>query len=107
MSQHLDTLKICELNDGRRFKLVFFRHRNNNRAAENSSNNENTIESIALWLSVWKKWCLEKGIAKEIENYDPTHLDTFLEQFYAEIKPDMVKPRKRRFHFIESHSDID
>ena len=44
---------------------------------KNSSNNENTIESITLWLSVWKKWCLEKGIAKEIENYDPTHLDTF------------------------------
>ena len=74
---------------------------------KNSSNNENTIESIALWLSVWKKWCLEKGIAKEIENYDPTHLDTFLEQFYAEIKPDMVKPRKRRFHFIESDSEIN
>ena len=65
---------------------------------KNSSNNENTIDSIALWLSLWKKWCLEKGIAKEIENY---------EQFYAEIKPDMVKPRKRRFHFIESDSDID
>ena len=74
---------------------------------KNSSNNENTVKSTAFWLSVWKKWCLEKGIAKEIENYDPTHLDTFLEQFYAEIKPDMVKPRKRRFHFIESDSDIN
>ena len=29
-------------------------------------------ESTAFWLSVWKKWCLEKGIAKEIENYEPT-----------------------------------
>ena len=34
MSQHLDTLKICERNDGRRFKKVFFRHRSNNTAAE-------------------------------------------------------------------------
>ena len=40
-----------------------------------SSNNENTsIKSTAFWLSVWKKWCLEKGIAKEIENYEPTQL---------------------------------
>ena len=53
---------------------------------KNSSNNENTIESITLWLSVWKKWCLEKGIAKEIENYEPTRLKTLLERSYAEIK---------------------
>ena len=25
--------------------------------------------NFAFWLSVWKKWCLEKGIAEEIENY--------------------------------------
>ena len=31
---------------------------------ENNSNNENTVKSIAFWLSIWKKWCLEKGIAK-------------------------------------------
>ena len=53
---------------------------------KNSSNNENTIESITLWLSVWKKWCLEKGIAKEIENYEPTQLNTLLERSNAEIK---------------------
>ena len=41
-----------------------------------------------FWLLVWKKWCLKKGIAKEIENY-------------------VVKPRKRRFHFIDSFSDTD
>ena len=76
-------------------------------AAEKQLKQRKHCESTAFWLSVWKKWCLEKGIAKEIENYDPTHLNTFLEQFYAEIKPDMVKPRKRRFHFIESDSDID
>ena len=34
---------------------------------KNSSNNENTVKSTASWLSVWKKWCLEKGIAKEIK----------------------------------------
>ena len=34
---------------------------------KNSSNNENTVKSTAFWLLVWKKWCLEKGIAKEIK----------------------------------------
>ena len=42
--------------------------------------------STAFWLSVLKKWCLEKGIAKEIENYEPTQLNTLLERFNAEIK---------------------
>ena len=37
-------------------------------------------------MSVWKKWCLEKGIVKEIEHYGPTQLNTLLERFYAEIK---------------------
>ena len=40
---------------------------------KNSSNNENAEKSTATWLSVWKKWCLEKEIAKEIENYESTH----------------------------------
>ena len=53
---------------------------------KNSSNNENTVKSTAFWLSVWKKWCSEKGIAEEIENYEPTQLNTFLERSYAEIK---------------------
>ena len=43
---------------------------------KNSSNNENTVKSTAFWLSVWKKWCLERGIAKEIENDEPTKLNT-------------------------------
>ena len=34
---------------------------------KNSSNNKSTVKSIAFWLSVWKRWCLEKGIAKEIK----------------------------------------
>ena len=29
-----------------------------------------------FWLSVWKKWCSERG--KEIENYEPTQLNTLL-----------------------------
>ena len=43
---------------------------------KNSSNNENTVKNIALWLSVWTKWCSEKGTAREIENYEPTQLNT-------------------------------
>ena len=53
---------------------------------KNSSDNENAVKSTAFWLSVWKKWCLEKGIAKEIENYEPTQLNTLLERSNAEIK---------------------
>ena len=34
MAQRLDTLKICERNNGRCFKEVFFRHLSNNAAAE-------------------------------------------------------------------------
>ena len=53
---------------------------------KNSSNNENTVKSTAFWLLVWKKRCLEKGIAKEIENYEPTQFNTLLEWSNAEIK---------------------
>ncbi|CAH3039121.1 unnamed protein product [Porites lobata] len=44
---------------------------------KNCSKNENTAKSTDFWLSVWKKWCLEKKITDEIEN---------LEHFYAEVK---------------------
>ena len=50
------------------------------------SDHENAVKSTAIWLSVWKKWCSEKGIAKEIENYEPTQLNTLLERSNAEIK---------------------
>ena len=53
---------------------------------KNSFYNKNTVKSTAFWLSVWKKWCLEKGIAEEIENYEPTQLNTLLERSNAEIK---------------------
>ena len=51
------------------------------------------MKSTAFRLTVWKKWFLEKGIAKEIENYEPTQLNTLLKWFFAEIKTNMVKPR--------------
>ena len=74
---------------------------------KNSATNENTVKSTTFWLSVWKKWCLEKGIAREIENYEPTQLNTLLKRSNVGIKKSVVKPRKRRFHFIESDSDTD
>ena len=54
-------------------------------AAENLKQRKH-CEKHCVWLSVWKKWCLEKGIAKEIENYEPTQLNTLLERSNAEIK---------------------
>ena len=52
---------------------------------KNCSKNENTAKSTDFWLSVWKKWCLEKKITDEIENYEPAELNTLLEHFYAEV----------------------
>ena len=68
---------------------------------KNSSNNENTVKSTAFWLSVWKKWCLEKGIAKEIENYEPSQPDTLLERSNAEMK------KQTWLNLVESDSDPD
>ena len=65
---------------------------------KNSSNNENTVKRTDFWFSVWKKWCLEKGIAKEIENYDNST---------PKSKTNMVQPRKRQSHFIEGDSNTD
>ena len=41
---------------------------------KNCSKNENTAKSTGFWLSVWKKWCVEKEITDEIENYEPAEL---------------------------------
>ena len=72
---------------------------------KNSSNTENTVKSNNLWLSVWRKWCLEKGIAEEIENYEQTQpLTLCSSDSTPKLKANMIKPRKRRFHFIESDS---
>ena len=70
---------------------------------KNGSKNENTVKSTAPCSCR----CLGKGITKQIGNYEPTQLNTLLERFCAEIKKNMVKPRKRRFHFIESDLDTD
>ena len=44
------------------------------------------MKSTAFRLTVWKKGFLQKGITKEIENYEPTQLNTLLERSNAEIK---------------------
>ena len=46
---------------------------------KNNSHDENSVKSTAFW-------CSDKGIAEEIENYEPTQLNTLLERLYAEIK---------------------
>ena len=120
MSQHLDTLKICERNNGGVLSRFAFATattiqqlkttlnnentvkkttlNNENTVKKNNPkqrkhckkkttlNNENTVKSTAFLLKVWKKWCLEKGIAEEIKSKKPNQLNTLLERFYAEIK---------------------
>ena len=44
------------------------------------------MKSTAFSLSLWKKWCLEKRIAEEIENYESAELNSLFERFYAELK---------------------
>ena len=79
------------------FSVGFVRHSSWKQQLKNSSNNENTVESTAFWLSVWKKCCLEQAIAKEIENYQPTQLNTLLELLYAEI---IKKHGSQRFNSL-------
>ena len=55
-------------------------------AAEKQLKHRNHCKKQYFLVVGWKKWCLKKGIAKEIENYEPTQVNTFLERFYAEIK---------------------
>ena len=74
---------------------------------KNSSNNENTVKSTAFWLSIWKKWCLEKEIAKEIKITSRSSLTLCSSDSTPKLKTNMVEPRKRRFHSIESDSDTD
>ena len=81
MSQHLDTQKICERNNGRRLKLVFFCHRNNYSAAEKQLLQRKRCKNHCFLVVGLEKVVLEKGIAKEIENYEPAQLNTLLERF--------------------------
>ena len=68
MSQYLDTLKIASETVVGFFSRFSYATATAIQRLKNSSNNENTIKSTVVWSSVWKKWFLEKGISKEIEN---------------------------------------
>ena len=43
-------------------------------------------KELILYCFITNDWCLEKGIVEEIENYEPTQLNTLLERSHAEIK---------------------
>ena len=86
MLQHLATMKFASETMAGLLSRFPFATATTIQQLKNSSNNENTVKSTAFWLSVWKKWCLEKGIAKEIGNHEPTQLNTLLERSNAEIK---------------------
>ena len=55
-------------------------------AAEKQLKQRKHCKKHYFWLSVWNKWCLEKEIAKEIEDYELTQLNTLFERSNAEIK---------------------
>ena len=58
---------------------------------KNSSKNKNTVKSTAFWLLVWKKWCLEKRIAEEIENYKPQGSTLCSSDSMPNLKTNMVR----------------
>ena len=62
---------------------------------KNSSNNENTVKSTAFWLSIWKKWCLEKEIAKEIKITSQPSLTLCSSDPTPKLKTNMVNPQKQ------------
>ena len=53
---------------------------------KNNSKNENTNKSTVFWLSVWRKWCVEKKNQSEIQNILPVELNILLEGMYAKVK---------------------
>ena len=87
-----------------------FCHRNNYRGAENCSKNENTAKSTGFWLSVWRKWCEEKELTDEIENYyEPAELNTLLEHFYAEVnnkKGEDYEPERLKVMMASLHRHL-
>ena len=74
---------------------------------KNSSNNKKIVKSTAFWLSVWKKWCLEKGLPRKLKITNQLSLTLCLSGSALKLKTNEVKPRKQWFHFIESDSDTD
>ena len=71
---------------GGRVEYVFFRHRNNNTAAEKQLQQRKHCKKHYFLVVGLEWWCLKKRIAKEIENYELTQVNTLLERFYVEIK---------------------
>ena len=71
-----ENLKNCERNNGRCFEQVFFRHR----SWKTTLTTKTLLKALLFGCPVGKKWCLEKGIANEIENYELTRLKTLLER---------------------------
>ena len=53
---------------------------------KNSSKKKIPIKVPFFWLSVWRKWCVEKEIQSEIQNIPPVVLNILLERFCAEVK---------------------
>ena len=53
---------------------------------QNNAKNKNTSTSTKFWITVFKSWAKQKRFPEEIETYEPSELDTALQQFYAEVR---------------------
>ena len=53
---------------------------------QNNAKNKNTSTSTKFWIIVFKSWAKQKRFPEEIETYEPSELDTALQQFYAEVR---------------------
>ena len=53
---------------------------------QNNAKNKNTSTSTKFWITVYKSWAKQKRFPEEIETYEPSELDTALQQFYAEVR---------------------
>ena len=53
---------------------------------QNNTKNKNTCLSTKFWITAFKSWAKQKGFLKDIETYEPSELDTALQQFYAEVR---------------------
>ena len=53
---------------------------------QNNAKNKNTSTSTKFWITVFKSWAKQNRFPEEIETYEPSELDTALQQFYAEVR---------------------
>ena len=53
---------------------------------QNNAKNKNTSTSTKFWITVFKSWAKQKRFPEEIETFEPSELDTALQQFYAEVR---------------------